>query len=73
MGGGALPTINTVEPWDGKDGVVSRENSVRVDGWMSSFPVFNLLFFFLAFPQLPMEDDIDLSDVDLDDLEKDEL
>lgn len=29
--------------------------------------------FFLAFPQLPMEDDIDLSDVDLDDLEKDEL
>lgn len=25
------------------------------------------------FPQLPVEDDIDLSDVDLDDLEKDEL
>uniref|UniRef100_A0A8C2F472 Protein disulfide-isomerase A6 n=1 Tax=Cyprinus carpio TaxID=7962 RepID=A0A8C2F472_CYPCA len=43
VGGGALPKINTVEPWDGKDGV------------------------------LPMEDDIDLSDVDLDDLGKDEL
>ncbi|KAI2652043.1 Protein disulfide-isomerase A6 [Labeo rohita] len=43
VGGGALPKINTVEPWDGKDGV------------------------------LPMEDDIDLSDVDLDELEKDEL
>lgn len=28
---------------------------------------------FLAFLQLPMEDDIDLSDVDLDELEKDEL
>lgn len=25
------------------------------------------------FPQLPVEDDIDLSDVDLDELEKDEL
>ncbi|XP_030635297.1 protein disulfide-isomerase A6 [Chanos chanos] len=48
VGGGALPRINKVEPWDGKDG------------------------------ELPMEDDIDLSDVDLDDLEtgdsgKDEL
>ncbi|KAL2082437.1 hypothetical protein ACEWY4_022255 [Coilia grayii] len=43
VGGGALPKINTVEPWDGKDG------------------------------ELPMEDDIDLSDVDLDDLEKEEL
>ncbi|KAM9317214.1 protein disulfide-isomerase A6 [Gastrophryne carolinensis] len=37
VGGGALPKINTVDPWDGKDG------------------------------QLPVEDDIDLSDVDLDD------
>ncbi|TRY99588.1 hypothetical protein DNTS_007904 [Danionella cerebrum] len=43
VGGGALPKINTVEAWDGKDG------------------------------ELPMEDDIDLSDVDLDDMEKDEL
>uniref|UniRef100_W5NIX5 protein disulfide-isomerase n=1 Tax=Lepisosteus oculatus TaxID=7918 RepID=W5NIX5_LEPOC len=43
VGGGALPKINPVEPWDGKDG------------------------------ELPMEDDIDLSDVELDDLEKDEL
>uniref|UniRef100_A0A672NZK1 Protein disulfide-isomerase A6 n=1 Tax=Sinocyclocheilus grahami TaxID=75366 RepID=A0A672NZK1_SINGR len=70
VGGGALPKINTVEPWDGKDGVVSIENSVRVHRCLS------LLFSntpFLAFPQLPMEDDIDLSDVDLDDLEKDEL
>ncbi len=29
--------------------------------------------FFWVFHQLPMEDEIDLSDVDLDDLEKDEL
>ncbi|XP_035260754.1 protein disulfide-isomerase A6 [Anguilla anguilla] len=43
VGGGALPKIHAVEPWDGKDG------------------------------ELPMEDDIDLSDVELDDLEKDEL
>ncbi|KAM5164368.1 protein disulfide-isomerase A6 [Mantella aurantiaca] len=43
VGGGALPKINTVEPWDGKDG------------------------------ELPMEDDIDLSDVDLDEFDKDEL
>lgn len=64
-----MPKINTVEPWDGKDGVVSREYTES--GWMSSFPVLSPLF--LAFPQLPMEDDIDLSDVDLDDLEKDEL
>lgn len=69
MGGGGLPKINTVEPWDGKDGVVSIENSVRVHRCHSLFS--NPLF--LAFPQLPMEDDIDLSDVDLDDLEKDEL
>lgn len=63
-----MPKINTVEPWDGKDGVVSRENTVRVDGspLLFSTPLF-------SFPQLPMEDDIDLSDVDLDDLEKDEL
>lgn len=32
VGGGALPKINTVEPWDGKDGVVSIENKVRVYG-----------------------------------------
>lgn len=25
VGGGALPKINTVEPWDGKDGEVSEE------------------------------------------------
>ncbi|XP_051954192.1 protein disulfide-isomerase A6-like [Xyrauchen texanus] len=43
VGGGALPKINSVEPWDGKDG------------------------------ELPLEDDIDLSDVDLDDFGKDEL
>ncbi|KAM4041854.1 protein disulfide-isomerase A6 [Anomaloglossus baeobatrachus] len=43
VGGGAIPKINTVEAWDGKDG------------------------------ELPVEDDIDLSDVDLDDIEKDEL
>ncbi|XP_040204526.1 protein disulfide-isomerase A6 isoform X1 [Rana temporaria] len=43
VGGGALPKINTVEPWDGKDG------------------------------ELPVEDDIDLSDVDLDEFDKDEL
>ncbi|XP_071999686.1 protein disulfide-isomerase A6 isoform X1 [Engystomops pustulosus] len=43
VGGGAIPKINTVEPWDGKDG------------------------------ELPVEDDIDLSDVDLDDIDKDEL
>ncbi|KAG7466021.1 hypothetical protein MATL_G00160460 [Megalops atlanticus] len=43
VGGGALPKIHTVEPWDGKDG------------------------------ELPVEDDIDLSDVELDDLGKDEL
>ncbi|KYO32992.1 protein disulfide-isomerase A6 isoform X1 [Alligator mississippiensis] len=43
VAGGAFPKINTVEPWDGKDG------------------------------ELPVEDDIDLSDVDLDDWEKDEL
>lgn len=43
ISGGALPKINSVEAWDGKDGV------------------------------LPVEDDIDLSDVDLDDMEKDEL
>ncbi|XP_006012215.1 protein disulfide-isomerase A6 [Latimeria chalumnae] len=43
IGGGALPKINTVEPWDGKDG------------------------------ELPVEEEIDLSDVELDDLEKDEL
>lgn len=43
VGGGALPKINSVEGWDGKDGV------------------------------LPVEDDIDLSDVDLDDLGKDEF
>uniref|UniRef100_A0A8C9VZZ9 Protein disulfide-isomerase A6 n=1 Tax=Scleropages formosus TaxID=113540 RepID=A0A8C9VZZ9_SCLFO len=43
VGGGALPKINAVEPWDGKDG------------------------------ELPVEDDIDLSDVELDDLGKDEL
>uniref|UniRef100_A0A4W4F0F2 Protein disulfide-isomerase A6 n=1 Tax=Electrophorus electricus TaxID=8005 RepID=A0A4W4F0F2_ELEEL len=41
--GGILPTIHTVEAWDGKDG------------------------------QLPIEEDIDVSDVELDDLEKDEL
>ncbi|XP_077147547.1 protein disulfide-isomerase A6 isoform X1 [Ranitomeya variabilis] len=43
VGGGAIPKINSVEAWDGKDG------------------------------ELPVEDDIDLSDVDLDDMEKDEL
>ncbi|CAJ0941310.1 unnamed protein product [Ranitomeya imitator] len=43
VGGGAIPKINSVEAWDGKDG------------------------------ELPVEDDIDLSDVDLDDIEKDEL
>ncbi|KAM4693594.1 protein disulfide-isomerase A6 [Discoglossus pictus] len=43
VGGGAIPKINKVEAWDGKDG------------------------------ELPVEDDIDLSDVDLDDFEKDEL
>ncbi|KAK6490074.1 protein disulfide-isomerase A6-like [Huso huso] len=43
VGGGALPNINSVEPWDGKDG------------------------------ELPVEDDIDLSDVELDDLGRDEL
>ncbi|XP_061101014.1 protein disulfide-isomerase A6 [Conger conger] len=43
VGGGVLPKIYAVEPWDGKDG------------------------------ELPVEDDIDLSDVELDDLEKDEL
>lgn len=43
VGGGAIPKINTVEAWDGKDG------------------------------ELPVEDDIDLSDVELDDIEKDEL
>ncbi|XP_075057536.1 protein disulfide-isomerase A6 [Mixophyes fleayi] len=43
VGGGAIPKINKVEPWDGKDG------------------------------ELPVEDDIDLSDVELDDFDKDEL
>lgn len=43
VGGGAIPKINTVEAWDGKDG------------------------------ELPVEDDIDLSDVELDDIDKDEL
>lgn len=43
VGGGALPKINKVEPWDGKDG------------------------------ELPVEDDIDLSDIDLDEFDKDEL
>ncbi|XP_066453352.1 protein disulfide-isomerase A6 isoform X2 [Eleutherodactylus coqui] len=43
VGGGAIPKINTVEAWDGKDG------------------------------ELPVEDDIDLSDVDMDDFDKDEL
>ncbi|XP_030411290.1 protein disulfide-isomerase A6 [Gopherus evgoodei] len=43
VGGGGFPKINTVEPWDGKDG------------------------------ELPVEDDIDLSDVDLEDWDKDEL
>ncbi|XP_041109487.1 protein disulfide-isomerase A6-like [Polyodon spathula] len=43
VGGGTLPNINSVEPWDGKDG------------------------------ELPVEDDIDLSDVELDDLGRDEL
>ncbi|XP_041105598.1 protein disulfide-isomerase A6-like [Polyodon spathula] len=43
VGGGALPNINSVEPWDGKDG------------------------------ELPVEDEIDLSDVELDDLGKVEL
>ncbi|XP_036398209.1 protein disulfide-isomerase A6 [Megalops cyprinoides] len=43
VGGGVLPKIHAVEPWDGKDG------------------------------ELPVEDDIDLSDVELDDLGKDEL
>ncbi|XP_032998990.1 protein disulfide-isomerase A6 [Lacerta agilis] len=45
VGGGAFPKVNTVEPWDGKDG------------------------------ELPIEEDIDLSDVDLDDwdTQKDEL
>lgn len=41
--GAALPKIESVEPWDGKDG------------------------------ELPVDEDIDLSDVDLDDLPKDEL
>ncbi|XP_018429041.1 PREDICTED: protein disulfide-isomerase A6 isoform X3 [Nanorana parkeri] len=43
VAGSTLPKINTVEPWDGKDG------------------------------ELPVEDDIDLSDVDLDEFDKDEL
>ncbi|XP_069831829.1 protein disulfide-isomerase A6 [Dendropsophus ebraccatus] len=43
VGGGAIPKINTVEAWDGKDG------------------------------ELPVEDDIDLSDVELDDIGKEEL
>ncbi|CAI9540244.1 unnamed protein product [Staurois parvus] len=43
VGGGALPKVNKVEAWDGKDG------------------------------ELPMEDDIDLSDIDLDEFDKDEL
>ncbi|XP_075219462.1 protein disulfide-isomerase A6 homolog CaBP1 [Lycorma delicatula] len=41
--GAALPKIESVDPWDGKDG------------------------------ELPVDEDIDLSDVDLDDLPKDEL
>lgn len=41
--GAALPKLESVEPWDGKDG------------------------------ELPVDEDIDLSDVDLDDLPKDEL
>ncbi|XP_072263634.1 protein disulfide-isomerase A6 [Pyxicephalus adspersus] len=43
VGGGALPKINKVEPWDGKDG------------------------------ELPVEEDIDLSDIELDEFDKDEL
>ncbi|XP_066554480.1 protein disulfide-isomerase A6 [Amia ocellicauda] len=43
VGGGVIPKIHSVDPWDGKDG------------------------------ELPVEDDIDLSDVELDDLDKDEL
>lgn len=39
---------------------------------MSSLSSRDLLLSF-PFPQLPVEDDIDLSDVDLDDLDKDEL
>lgn len=41
--GAALPKIQQIEPWDGKDG------------------------------ELPVDEDIDLSDIDLDDLPKDEL
>ncbi|RZF34960.1 hypothetical protein LSTR_LSTR010052 [Laodelphax striatellus] len=41
--GTTLPKIQTIEPWDGKDG------------------------------ELPVDEDIDLSDVDLEDLSKDEL
>ncbi len=39
---------------------------------MAFFVVLKLPFFWV-FHQLPMEDEIDLSDVDLDDLEKVEL
>ena len=41
--GAAIPKIDTIDAWDGKDG------------------------------ELPVEEEIDLSDVELDDLDKDEL
>merc|ERR1712183_625044 len=41
--GAKLPKIDTIDPWDGKDG------------------------------EMPVEEEIDLSDVELDDLDKDEL
>lgn len=72
LGGGVMPKIYSVEPWDGKDGEVSLVLGEACGVILSSALFKNILF--LCHPQLPVEEDYDLSDVDLDDdLGKDEL
>ncbi|KAK1793215.1 hypothetical protein P4O66_011617, partial [Electrophorus voltai] len=72
--GGILPTIHTVEAWDGKDGQASTF-------WKLSYQSYHLSDDHLLFLSIMLEwikndcfkEDIDVSDVELDDLEKDEL
>lgn len=78
FGGGAMPRIQSVDAWDGKDGQVSRD--IYLQGWQTPVQIFilNMLRMTSAnanlHPQLPEEEEYDLSDVDMDeDFDKDEL
>lgn len=73
-----MPKIQSVDAWDGKDGQVSGDLYLR--GWQApvEISVLDMLCRRSAHanlhPQLPEEEEYDLSDVDMDeDFDKDEL